>query len=639
MMVGWDYFRSYFDSPKQRAIQGLCVLFSLFILASVTVWMISSFKQKVVFLFFALVLTFLLKPLAGSTGRPRSCQALDILLVLLGVGASTYLFANDLALVYRVGAATVWDKIVAGIVVMLVLEATRRVTGWPLVIISLAFIIYAFYGEYLPGSLGHSGMSLERLLSELSLTENGIFGVAVRTMIWFVFLFIIFGAFLEQAGTVRFFEDFSKAVAGRSVGGPGKVSVVASCLMGMISGSAVANVVTTGAFTIPSMKRFGFKPNEFPAAVEAAASTGGQLMPPIMGATAFVMADFIGVPYLEVVKAALVPALLYYLSVGIAVHYQALRLGLVGVGEREVPPAKVLTKTYLFIPVIVLTVAMVAGYSATFAALFGLATAIVVGAFDRETRINIIRAMAALERAARSSLSICAPVACAGIIAGITLSTGLGLKISSLVLHYSGGNTIILLVLSAIACFIFGMGLPSVVCYILLATLLGPAIVNCGIQPLLGHLFLFYFGMLAMITPPVAFAAYAGAAIAGGDPMKTGWWAVRLTLPSFLIPFIWIYSPALAGQATLPFVIYTFVTAAIGVIAIEASLLNPKESVLMRLVTIAGGVLLIMPDHITNIIGAVLVGVIWLVKRRIGKAMTMTESGVGERRFRDARHS
>ncbi|MEW5920855.1 MAG: TRAP transporter fused permease subunit [Bacillota bacterium] len=575
----------------------LSIALSLMVILSVSIWTISPYSQRVLFLMLSMILVFLGAPITTNKNKRVIRLSVDFFLICLTIASCLYLYLDEVALMNRIGAPTTMDIIAGLVIIVLVLEATRRTIGWSLVLVALIFLLYAFGGPYFPGILSHHGPSLGRLVTQLVLSLNGIFGVAIRVMIWFVFLFILFGMFLEKAGGIQFFTDFARSLVGRATGGQGKLAVLVSALMGMISGTAVANVATTGSFTIPLMKKSGYRPDEFVGGVEAAASTGGQLLPPVMGATAFVMADFIGVSYVQVMKVAIIPALLYFLTIGVSVHFQAVRLGIkgdVGVGPGFFNILK--RQGYFFFPVIVLTWILLSGYSATYSALFAIGTILVISIFNKNIKVTVSWFLDILADGAKRALSICAAVACAGIVIGVVLMTGLGLKLAGVIIDYAAGNIFILLVLSAMASLVLGMGLPSVVCYILLATLVGPALAQLGVEPILGHLFLFYFGMLAMVTPPIAFAAFAGAAIAGGKPMQTAIWSAKLALPGFVIPFVWVYNPAMVLIGPLWDTIFTILVAIVGIVAIGAASVGyfkTRLDYINRLAFLIGGIMVL----------------------------------------------
>ncbi len=640
--------------------QVLCTAFSLFVLLSVSVWLLPPEIHREIFLLFALVLTILIYPHTRKKKRGKGAWSVDILLMSIAAAGCIYLIVNFWQLVERIGDPTKMDLWVSFALVVIVVEATRRSVGWIMVFICAIFLLYCFTGPYIPGFLGHAGVPLDRLATSLSLTTSGIFGVPTTTVLWYVLPFVLFGAFLQRAGVVQFFSSLALSLLGKTVGGPAKVAVLASALMGTLSGSAVANVASTGVFTIPTMKRAGFRPPAFVGAVEAAASTGGQFMPPIMGATAFVMAEFLGVAYLDIVKAALVPAILYFLAVGVAVHFKAKMLNLGAMEVEREPILKLLkTKGYMILPFAAVIVILVFGASPTYAGIWGIAATVVISlkkkiylvipmvvllglmlsgstfqeslpwvamAFiglcilDPNPKEGLATFLRTLQDAARTSLSICAICACAGIIIEATLLSGLGLKISNLILTVSGGHFIFILILTAVASIIFGMGLPSVVTYILLASLIGPALIDAKVIPLLGHLFIFYFGMYAMVTPPVAYAAYTAAAIAGAEPMETAIQSFWLASAALLLPFAFVYGPALALIGSPLEITVAIITALFGIVALAGSVIGyffgRKLLLWERALVFLAAIMLVAVGQISNVIGLLLLAVVALSNKK-----------------------
>jgi TRAP transporter 4TM/12TM fusion protein len=597
-------------------------LFACFILLTITVWLIDPFEQRMAFLAACLMLVFLLYPFRKGIGKKKGTVSfLDYLLFAMSLLVGLYLVLNFRELADRVGDPTQWDIIFGIILGILVLEATRRVIGWVMVILAIVFIIYGFVGSWIPGPLGHRGMSLDSMISNLSLTLNGFITVPIQVIIWYVVPFIIFGSFLTAAGTVDFFSELANTLVGWSTGGPAKISCVSSALFGTVSGSAVANVMVDGWLTIPMMIKTGFKPKEFAAAVEAVASTGGQLMPPVMGAAAFLMAEFLGVPYLSVIKVAIVPAVLYYVALYASVHFQAQKLGL---GYSATTPKEVFvnlirllkSRGYMLIPIFILIAMIIWGYSPTYAAILSLVAVVVLSFISKEYRMTPKKIVKALEQGGKSSLGIVAAGGCAGAVISVTLSSGLGLKISELVIAASGGHLIFILIFTAIASLIFGMGLPSAVCYILLATLVAPAIVKTGVIPIQAHLYIFYFGMLAMITPPVAYAAYAAATIVDADIMMTGVWACRIALSGILLPFAFVYGPALSLIGKPLDVVFSVVTALFGVICLSGANIgyfNRREiRWLDRILLAVAAVSLVWVSYLTSLFGLILLSIVFI---------------------------
>ncbi|MDP3057966.1 MAG: TRAP transporter permease, partial [bacterium] len=496
-------------------------------------------------LMFVFVLGFLLYPRSKKI-TSNTLPWYDAILAGLGVSVGAYLLYNYKALIYRAGLPNTADYIMGILAILLVLEVTRRTIGPELPIVAIVFMFYAYYGPYFPGALVHKGNSLKAIVDHLYTTLEGIFGTPIGVSSTFVFLFILYGSFLEKTGVGQMFIDLAFAATGHMKGGPAKTAVLASGLMGSISGSSVANTVTTGAFTIPAMKKVGYD-KDFAGAVEAAASTGGQIMPPVMGAAAFIMAEMTGIPYFEIVKAAAIPAILYYLAVATMVHLEAVKTGLVGIPKHLLPKASDTLRRgwHLLIPLVAIVYFLMSGLTPFRAAFLSIISAILASSLKKETRISVRDFFKALENGARGAIGVAAACACAGLVVGVVTLTGLGLKFAALISGLAAGNLLLTLFLTMIASIIMGMGLPTTAKYIILAAMAAPVIVKLGVPLISAHLFILYFGVVADITPPVALAAYAGAGIAGGSAMKTGFKAVKLASAAFLIPYIFVINPAL----------------------------------------------------------------------------------------------
>lgn len=602
-----------------KIIALICVCFSLFQLYTAAFGVYPAQIQRGTHLAFALALIFLLYPATGKGSR-SSMNPMDVIFAVLGSFVGAYLVANYKSIVLRGGLPTTADLIVAGVTVLLVLEAARRVIGSPISIIAIVFILYAYFGPHIPGMLGHRGFTTKRILNHLYMTTEGIFGLPLGVSATFVYLFILFGAFLHKSGLGKFFIDLALAATGHTVGGPAKVAVLASGLFGTISGSSVANVVTTGTFTIPLMKSIGY-PAHFAGAVEAAASTGGQLMPPIMGAAAFVMSEFIGIPYATIAIAAALPAVLYYLAVGLMVHMEALRLGLKGLPKESLPdPKKVIREGgHLLIPLGIIIYMLVSGYTPLRSALVCIISTVVVAMVRKSTRLKLSDILQALEDGARSALGVAAACAAAGIIIGIVTLTGLGLKMANGIIALAGGSFFFTLFLTMIASIILGMGLPTTAKYIILAAMAAPAIQKFGVPPLAAHMFILYYGIIADLTPPVALAAYAGAGIAGANPMKTGWTSLRLAIAAFLIPYIFCYNPSLLLiDTTAMEIVLVSVSALMGAFCLAVSgagFWYVPLSMIERVVVFAGALMLIKPGLYTDLAGVAILVLEWLYQK------------------------
>lgn len=591
-------------------ICAVCILFSCFQLYTAIFGVLDAHLQRTIHLCFGLVLIYLLYPARKSWSREKM-NPLDAILAVLSVVATMYLVINYKELVTRAGMNTPTDIAIGVIGVLLVFEATRRTVGWPMLTVALVFLAYAFLGPYMPGILAHRGVSFDELVSHLYFTTEGIFGVPMGVSSTFIFLFILFGAYLDATGLGKFFIDFANALAGWAVGGPAKVAVLSSGLMGTVSGSSVANVAGTGSFTIPMMKKLGYRPS-FAGAVEAAASTGGQLMPPVMGAAAFLMAEFVGVPYIEVVKAAVIPALLYYTGIWLSVHYEAKKYGLKGTPREELPKFGPLLreKGHLALPLIVIVYLLVTGYTPMRAALYAIGLTIVCACLRKNTRITFKQFVDGLIVGAQSVLGVLIACASAGIIIGVVTKTGVGLKLATALLDLAGGKMLPAMFFTMITSLILGMGVPTTANYVITSTIAAPALVQMHVPVLAAHMFAFYFGIVADVTPPVALAAYAGAGIAGANPMKTGVTAAKLAIAAFVVPYIFVLAPQLLMiNATAPTILMAMVTAIIGMWGLSLAMIGFCQhplNVLQRIAFFIGGLCLIIPGSMTDLIGIVI---------------------------------
>ncbi len=543
----------------------------------------------------------------------RAVRAVITAILLSGIVFSCgYIVAEHQELVRRAGVATPLDLVAGGIALIVVLELARRVTGWGLVSVALIAIAYALVGPYLPGLLAHRGYTVRRLVEHLYLTTEGIWGVPLGVSADFVYLFVLFGAVLDAAGGGELLISLASRVAGRAHGGPAKTAAVASAFMGSLSGSAVANVVTTGSLTIPLMKRVGFGPR-FAAAIEAAASTGGQLMPPVMGAGAFILATWTNIPYVRVATAAAIPAILYYTALFMAIHFRAEQAGLSSTTDDDAVP--VLPRIHLLAPLLVIVVLLALGRSPMRAAFWGVVAAAMSTTITKATRLHWQRARSTLVAAARGTVQVASACAAAGIVVGVASLTGIGLRMSQLIVTLSGGHLPVALVLTAAGAIILGMGLPTTAAYIVLAALGAPALTELGV-PLLGaHLFIFYFGCLSNVTPPVALAAYAASGIAGSPPMQTAVTAMALAGAGFLVPFMFVYGPALLLEGTIPVVLVATVTAGVGVTALAAGVIGYLRRSLVlweRLVLAIAAAVLIFPGVISDLLGIAAIAIVLL---------------------------
>lgn len=604
----------------QNVVRFVCIAFSLFQLYTAAFGVFEAQIQRAIHLGFALVLVYLLYP-ARLSKRKEGVKWLDVLFALLGLAVGAYVVVEYTDLMMRAGLPTTGDIVFGALCILLVLEASRRVVGIPITIVAMFFLAYAYWGPYFPGMFAHRGFSYTRIITHMYVTTEGILGMPVGVAATFVYMFILFGAFLHKTGLGKFFIDLALAATGHRIGGPAKVAVLASGFFGTISGSSVANTVTTGTFTIPLMKSIGYKP-EFAGAVEAAASTGGQLMPPIMGAAAFVMSQFIGIAYIEIAIAAALPALLYYLAVGFMVHMEAKRLGLQGIPKNRLPNLKkVLSEGWhLLIPLFVIVYLLVQGYTPLRAALVCIVVTVAIAMMKKSTRLNVKDILDALESGARSAIGVSAACACAGIIIGVVTLTGVGLKIANGIVVLSGGSFFLTLFLTMIASIILGMGLPTTAKYIVLASMAAPAIMKFGVPIMAAHLFIFYFGIVADLTPPVALVSYAAAGIAQSNPMKTGFTGLRLAMAGFLIPYIFVYNPGILLIDTTPLeVVLIAATSILGAFSLALAgsgfWMRPLN-IIERLVLFGSAISLIFPGTLTDIGGAVVLAGIWFLQKQ-----------------------
>ncbi len=532
--------------------------------------------QRAAFFVFVFVMGYAFYParFKGKLDTRRIPPWYDLILMALSAMVGLYIIVNFESIVENMGNPSQTDLIMGSIAVLLVLELCRRAVGPVLMFICIFFILYALLGNYIPGFLGHRGYPFTRVVSHMYLTTEGIFGVAAGVATTYVFMFILFGAFLVRTGTGQFFNDIAVALLGSFSGGPAKVAVFASALEGTINGSSVANVVGSGSFTIPLMKSIGYKPY-FAGAVEASASTGGQIMPPVMGAGAFIMSEILGRPYIEIAIAAAIPAVLYFTGVLWGVHLEAKRTGLEGLPKQMLPsPMKVMKERGLMLlPIVAVVYMLMNGYTPPYAAVTGIITSIIIGALLPATRVHPRKYWEALVLGARDALGVSIACLSIGFIMGSATLTGAGLKIANSIVALAGGNLFLTLFFTMIASLILGMGLPTTANYLVTSTIAAPALVQAGVPLLAAHLFVFYFGIIADLTPPVALAAMAGAGIAGAPPTKTGVQAFRLAAPAYLIPYVFAYAP----QMTL--LGYSFaeglesaVTGILGILALGVSL-------------------------------------------------------------------
>ena len=614
----------------------IAVLYSLFHLY-ITFYPLPTLIQRSVHVGVGAILIFLVYP-ASQKSRKGSVAWYDWLWMIGAAAGVLYLIYqyNDIMTV-RGGIPNSTDIVMAIITVVVVLEVTRRVTGWILVLFALLFLLYPFISsmDFMPDSLLTRPYDIGDIFGQLYLKTEGLYSSATGASVTFIFLFILFGAFLAKSGMGQLFNDLALAIAGDKQGGPAKVAVISSGFMGSINGAAVANVVSTGAFTIPLMKKIGYHKN-FAGAVEASASVGGQILPPIMGASAFIMAETTGVSYGTIALAALLPALLYYLGVIAQVHFRAGKQNLKGVPKDQLPRIKEVMKArgHMLLPILALVWFLIESVPIGYAAAYTIGITVVVSQLRKETRMGIKEIIDALEDGAKQSLSVMAACAVVGIVIGVVNLTSFGTVITSSIVTLGAGSLFLTLFLTMIASMILGMGLPSIPAYIITATMAAPALATFDVPVLVAHMFVFYFGIFANITPPVALAAFAGAGIAQGDPMKTGWQSLRLALAGFIVPFMFVYNPSMlmidvtnvavtAKTFPLPSVfeiINVIVSSVIGVLGLSAAVegyFKHNMPMWQRIVLAAGSFMLIIPELITDLVGITIVAlIVWLNYRK-----------------------
>lgn len=609
--------RKYDRESNTRIWEGKPKIAITVILAAFSLWCIyvtlfATFLEEIrltSFMGLIILMGFLIYPSKKGDQKVNHMPISDIIFMIVGVGSFFY-FTFNVNQIINQGTRFTWFQIVIGILAILALiEVTRRCVGLPILIVAGVFIVYALaYGLTNPEFFGR----LRYLVRNLFYTKEGIFSTPVNVCSKYIVVFIIFGAFLERTGISNFFIDLANCIAGRFAGGPAKVSVISSALCGMVSGSSVGNTVTTGSVTIPMMKKTGYKP-EFAGAVEATSSTGGQIMPPIMGAAAFLMADFVGVPYSSIIGRAILPAILYFAGIFISVHLEAKKLDLHGMPKEQLPKArKLVKKIYLLLPLVMLVV-WVSGNFMTMqkAASLAIVLTVVVSLFNKDNRITPGKILEALEAGGKSAITVGAACGVAGIISGTITMTGLANDIINAIVNVAGDRLIIALILTMLCCIVLGMGVPTTANYCIMAATTAPILIRMGVPVMAAHFFVFYFGIVADITPPVALAAYAGSAIAKSNPMKTAFNASKLAVAAFIVPYMFCFNPAmLLIDTTAIQVVQIAITAFIGIFALAAALEGycfANMNAVIRIVIAAGGLLLIHPALATDLVGLIIV--------------------------------
>jgi TRAP transporter 4TM/12TM fusion protein len=606
-----------FSGIPDYLIKGMLLLFTSYVVLVTLVISLPEQVRRAAFLGILIFAGYMLYPIKrGMTKKLNHIPWYDFALGIIGAVTFFYYAVNFQTIINRAINILPLDIAMGVTGILILAELCRRVVGIPILVVASGFITYAFV----------SGFSLKRVIHQLFYTTDGIIGTPIGVCSTFIVLFIFLAAILERSGIASFFIDLANSVAGFASGGPAKVAVIASAFEGMYSGSSVANTVGSGSVTIPVMKKIGYKP-EFAAAVEAAASTGGQIMPPIMGAAAFLMAELTGVPYPVIAVSAILPAALYFTGIFLMIHFEAKKLNLRGLPRDQIPNfwKLLLFKGYLFLPVIVLVALMSFGFTPAYAAFFAIITAIVVSMFRKETRFTPESFLDALAAGSRNTIGVAMACAIAGIVIGIVSLSGLGQVLISLLLAVANNSLFLALFLTMIACLILGMGIPTTANYVIMATITAPIVIRMGVPMLAAHMFVFYFGIVADITPPVALAAYAGAAIAKSNPIKTGVIATRLAITAFIIPYIFAFSPEMLFIDTDALhVIRIIITSVIGMFGLASGLegyMFIPAIVPERLMAVAGGLCLIHPGLASDTVGIVLIAVVLtlqLLRRRRG---------------------
>ena len=594
-------------SKTAIVVSALAITLSLFHLYTSYFGALQAMQQRSFHLGLVLAMIFLLYP-SSKQGRiiPR---LFDFALCLASLGVCGYVYIQADQFVLMALDLQPIDIAVGIVGLVLVLEGTRRAMGWIMPIIAACFLAYAFFGPYMPKLVAHTGFSPERVAYHMFFTMEGVLGSALGVSASLVAIFVIFSAFIGKSGVGNFFMDLSFALFGRFRGGAAKVAVVSSSLFGSLSGSAVANVVATGSLTIPIMKKSGY-PSYFAGAVEAVASTGGQIVPPMMGAAAFLIVEFLGIPYTQVMAAAILPAFLYYLGIFLMVDMQAAKQNLHGIPKNDLPNAtRVIKKGGVFFAPMVILVYLLAVHNTSpmLACFWAIVVTIAIGIFHPNGEIKSFKAfVACLDKGGQSIIQVAAACGSAGIIIGVITLTGLGLKLATVLVTVAGGNLLLLLLLTAVVCVILGLGVPTTAAYLIVATLVAPALIKIGVNPLAAHFFVFFYAVVSMITPPVALAAYAAAGIANAECNKTGFTAVRLGLTALILPFMIVYGPQLILEGSWQSLIPAVITATLGTSLLAAGLQGwffGPLAVVTRLFFIAAALLLIDPNLITDLIG------------------------------------
>lgn len=611
------------NKTKKLIVTVVCLAFAAFGILTNSFLYINSLKKAGIFLGFTLCLIFMLYP---TKIKGKQLRIIDVLLSVAGLACGVYT-----ALVtdrFSTGLLTMlpMDIFMSALALILVVLATKKCVGTAMAVLPVVFALYALLGQYIPGIFGHGGFSVKRFLMRMYMVDEGIYGMATQVASSYVFLFILFGALLSASGVSSLFTDCAMKIAGSRPGGPAKVSIISSALMGTISGSSAANVATTGAFTIPLMKKNGFEP-EFAGAVEAVASTGGMVMPPIMGSAAFLMVQYLGVPYSRIIAAAIIPAVLYYLSCYMWVHFKALKNRIPVMRKDEIPPIPDFgRRIILFLPLIVIVVCMIIGFTAIFSAFIAMGATLIAWAIQKD-HITVKGVLRALESGVKAALTSMMACIAAGIIVGVCNMTGLGQVLTYNIVKLSGNSLPIALLLTAAACIILSMGLPASACYILVATIVVGSLTKMGAAAIAAHMFVFYFSCYSNITPPVAIASYTAAGIAGAKPLDVATWGLKIAAPGFIIPFLFIFNPTilLENVQVVELIIVT-VASIIGVTFIAIGGVGyMKENLhpVTRILFIVAALLMIVPEYISTIVGIGLLVVAFVLQKVLQKKIAV----------------
>ena len=625
-----------FPKDKLSKLVGVIAFIMCVFQLWVTITMrLEPLKLRATHIGFILVLVFLTFPATNKLKKEKMMSIFDVLLAIIPILTTLYVYVEFNRLSNRIDLVTkltVLDYIVFSAVVLMVIEATRRTTGLALVIIMAVFILYSLFAKYLPHPFYNKGLTVAKLIDQLAMNISGIYGTPVGVASTYVFLFILLGAFLLKTGAGQSVIDIATALTGKSKGGPAKVAVIGSMLFGTINGSSVANVIAVGPVTIPMMKGLGYK-KEFAGAVEAVASTGGQILPPIMGAAAFVMAEVMSTPYIDICKAAIFPAILYYIAVFFMVHLEADKLNLPTMPKNDFKKAGILIKNVmpLFLPVVALLTTLIMGYSPIRAGLVGLTLLVLIGIIQKNNRLTPRRIIEGLIEGAKGALVVSTTCAAAGVVTGIINAMGIGFTFTSAVFTMAGGHLVFGLILVMVATLIVGMGLPTTAAYVIAATVVVPPLIQMGVTKMAAHFFAFYFACLSSITPPVAVAAFAGAALAGSSPIRTCVTATRLGISGFIVPFLFVFNPELLLSGNVIDIIFTIPLSIIGVFGVSCGLegwIFTRQNILFRLLLFIGGIALIVPGIISDLIGFVLLAPLVIYSYKQSKKITARKSQV-----------